>query len=158
MMNRRLWIPGVALSFVMIFGAPVATAGPYADSLSRCLVSGTTPAEKTTLVRWMFAMMALHPEVESGAKVTAEQRAALSRETALLFQRLLTQACAGETREAVKYEGASTIESSFSLLGQVAARELFSHPRVAEGLSEFASHIHSEAFKGILEPAEEQQD
>lgn len=126
-----------------------AWAGPYADSLSRCLVESTTAAEKATLVRWMFAMMALHPEVESASAVTPEQRAAISKDTATLFQRLLTETCRKQAREAIAYEGPNTIEASFSLLGQVAARELFTHPKVAEGMSEFAKHLDENKLKEL---------
>jgi hypothetical protein len=157
MMMTLLKIAGsLVVTTSILFAAPSAAAGPYADSLGKCLVAGTTTAEKTTLVRWMFAMMALHPDVESGSTVTVAQRTALSKETAQLFQRLLTRACVAETREAVKYEGHATIESSFTLLGQVAARELFSHQRVAEGLSEFASHVDAKALEEVLGTPEAQ--
>lgn len=119
------------------------------------MVSATTTAEKTTLVRWMFAMMALHPDVQSSSAVTVEQRTALSKETAQLFERLLTATCEKEAREALKYEGASTLEASFSLLGQVAARELFSSPSVAEGLTEFGKYVDEKKLNALTEPQPE---
>jgi hypothetical protein len=141
-----------ALLGTMSFLALPLSAGPYGDSLGKCLVSSTTSTQKATLVRWMFAMMALHPEVRSDASITAAQRTALSKDTALLFQQLLTDSCRAETLEAIQYEGAGTIESSFALLGQVAARELFAHPAVAEGMSEFGQFVDEEKMRSLVEP------
>jgi hypothetical protein len=151
MKSCLLIVPVVVLLVLAV--APRAWAGPYGDSLGKCLVSSTTAAEKTTLVRWMFAMMALHPDVEKSSVVTPDKRAELSKEMAQLFERLVTQTCLKETREAVKYEGASTIETSFSLLGQVAARELFAHPKVVEGMSEFSKYLDEKKLETVTQPA-----
>ena len=129
-------------------------SGPYNDSLGKCLVESTTPADKTLLVRWMFAMMALHPDVQAGSSLTPEQRSAISKDAALLFQRLVTETCVKETRAAIKYEGAGTLETSFSLLGQVAARELFTHPKVAEGLAELGKHMDEKKIKELVGTAQ----
>ena len=117
-MDRTTRLP--ALIFVLLIFSTVspAFAGPYADALGKCMVGATTGAEKTTLIRWMFAMMALHLNVQSSSAVTPEQRGALAKQTAQLFERLLTEPCRKEAREAIRYESASTIQSSFTLLGQ----------------------------------------
>jgi len=140
------------VGLLVVGTASSGTAGPYGDSLSKCLVESTTAAQKTTLVRWMFAMMALHPDVQSGSAVTPEQRTAISKETGQLFLRLLTETCASQTRDAIRYEGSATVQSSFSLLGQVAARELFTHPRVAAGLSELTKYLDEKKLKELAAP------
>ena len=138
MMDRITRLPALILVLLIFNTVSPAFAGPYADALGKCMVGATTGPEKTTLVRWIFAMMALHPDVQSSSAVTPEQRGALSKQTAQLFQRLLTESCLKEAREAIRYEGASTIQSSFSLLGLVATRELFTDPKVNECLAEFS--------------------
>lgn len=152
-MRRR--IRGFLVCAALILAAVPCAAGPYGDALAKCLVSSTTSQEKTTLVRWMFAMMSLHPDVEGSSSVTPQQRTAVSKETAQLFQKLVTETCVSQTVEAIKYEGASTLETSFSLLGQVAARELFAHPRVTEGMAEFGSYLEEDKIKGLLDPGSE---
>jgi hypothetical protein len=151
-MDRIAKLP--ALIFVLLIFSSVspAFAGPYADALGKCMVGATTGPEKTTLVRWIFAMMALHPDVQSSSAVTPEQRGALAKQIAQLFQRLLTESCLKEAREAIRYEGVSTIQSSFSLLGQVAARELFTDPKVMEGMAEFSKYIDEKKFKELTDP------
>jgi hypothetical protein len=141
---------GIYLVVILSF-ATLASAGPFADSLGKCLVSSTTSAEKTTLVQWVFATIALHPGVQSLASVTPERRTQLNKETAHLFERLLTEACRTETIQAVKYEGTGTIEMSFGLLGQVAMRELFADPKVAAGLEEFAKSVDPAKIKPVLD-------
>jgi len=100
----------------------------------------------------MFAMIALHPDVQSFASVTAQQRTQATKEMAQMFERLLTRSCASETRYALKYEGSSTIESSFGLLGQAATRELFANPAVSAGLEEFSKYFDPEKLKKVMEP------
>jgi hypothetical protein len=139
------------VALLMFPAAPSALAGPYADALGKCMVGATTAAEKTTLVRWIFAMMALHPDVQTGSAVTSEQRTTLAKQIGQLVQRLLTESCGKEAREAIRYEGSSTLQSSFSLLGQVAARELFINPKVAEGLAEFSQYIDEKKIKELTE-------
>lgn len=137
--------------FVALLASPSGFAGPYGDTLGKCLVSKTNSSQKATLVRWLFAMMALHPDVESSSTLTAAQRTQLSKEAARLLEDLLTQTCRAEAVDAIRYEGHSTVEASFSLLGQVAARELFAHPKVAEGLAEFGQFVDEKKMKALME-------
>jgi hypothetical protein len=139
----------VFLVSILAFAAG-AVAGPYGDSLGKCLVKSTTVAEKTTLVQWVFATISLHPGVQALAAVTPERRTQLNKDTAHMFERLLTEACRTETLEAVKYEGRGTIEMAFGLLGQVAMRELFADPKVAAGLAEFGKSVDPEKLKAVL--------
>lgn len=118
-----------------------AAAGPYADDLSKCLVRSTGEEDKRSLVKWIFSAVALHPDVADIATVTPTQRTDMTRNTAKLFERLLTESCRTEVKQAVQYEGSQTIGASFQILGQVAARELFSNPNVSAHMAELAKHI-----------------
>lgn len=142
------------LAVSMALLTPLAShAGPYADDMAKCLVRSTTSADKTALVQWMFAMMALHPAVKTMGTVSDTERTAASQRIAKIFTDLLTKSCVNETRDAVKNEGESTLASSFNLLGQVAARELFADPNVAAGIAEFGKHIDGEALRKALDLA-----
>lgn len=142
----------IAAALSLSISAP-AVAGPYADSLTKCLVQSTTTADKTTLVQWIFAMMTLHPQVSSMSSLTQERRTQANKEAARLFQQLLTKTCLNETRQAARYEGHGVIEQSFNQLGQIAARELFSDPAVTGGMMEFGSFIDKNAVEQVLGPA-----
>ena len=134
------------LLFVLLAAGP-AQAGPYSDELGKCLVGSTTAADKGALGKWNFATAALHPAVKSIATVTPEERTGFNRDTARLFERLVTEACRMQTQQAVKYEGAAALQNAFQLLGQVAARELFADPAVAGGLSELERHFDREKLE-----------
>jgi len=130
-----------ALAVAGVLGSVPATAGPYSDDLSKCLVRSTGDAEKRTLVKWIFAAVALHPEVADIASVTPAQRTEMTRNTAKIFEKLLADSCRTEVQQAVQYEGPQTIGSSFQVLGQVAARELFSNPNVAANMADLGKYI-----------------
>ena len=144
MTTERLIRTALVTGLFLFAAAPSALAGPYADALGKCLVGATTAAEKTTLVRWMFSIMSLHPDVQTSSAVTPHQRIAIAKQTAQLVERLLTESCGKEAREAIRYEGVSTVDSSFALLGQVAGRELLANPKVEEGLAEFIAPVNRE--------------
>ena len=137
-------------SALLTLSLPV-NAGMYADDLSRCLVEKTTVADKNALVRWVIATTTLHPAVQSIANVSVAERTRANRETALLFERLLTESCIAQTRQAAKYEGAAALQSGFQTLGQVAMAELFANPDVAKGLGELDKLIDAKKLQQALQ-------
>jgi len=101
-----------------------AIAGIYTDDLSRCLVSKSTESDKILLAKWIFSMVALHPGVESMSRISEEDRAAINKGVAGIFEKLLTDACVVETRAAIKFEGEESLKNSFKVLGEIAMTSL----------------------------------
>jgi hypothetical protein len=137
----------------MLVGS-AAHAGLYSDALAKCLVSATSKKDKTDLIRWIFASAAAHPDVSDIACLDGKQRTGMVRMAGELFERLLTVSCRKEFREAVKYEGNSAIESSFTVVGQVAMRDLLADPEVAKVLGELGSFVSQDKLKAALEEKE----
>jgi len=135
----------------------LAAAGPYADDMAKCLVKQTGPADRTALMNWVFAAMALHPDVEAMSTISNELRTEINKSAGALFQRLLVDSCRAETKLALKYEGQPAITSAFSLLGQIAMQELFLNPKVAAGLGELQKEMDEKklAELGAPEPLPE---
>lgn len=125
-------------------------AGLYTDDLSRCLVESSTPHDKTLLVKWMFTSMALHPDVASMSNVTEAQRDAVNKATAEMFVRLMTDTCLAQSKKAIQYEGAVAVEQGFNVFGQVAGKELFAHPHVAQALTGLQAHIDPKKLENLL--------
>lgn len=150
MKKGLLALPILATTIAATFTSFNSTAGVYTDDLSKCLVASTTVTDRNNLVRWMFAAAAKHPAVSEIVTVTPDVMEQTNKKMGDLMNRLLLVSCKKETKEAIKYEGGSTIEASFQVLGQVAGRELFSNPAVAEGLSDLDKHIDSAALEQIL--------
>lgn len=112
-----------------------AEAGIYGDELAKCMVRSSTPADHIALVRWMFSSMAQHPALKAFASITPEQRETTDRNMAVLTQRLVLNDCHKEAVEGLKYEGPESMVAGFRVLGQVAARDIFSNPLVAKELA-----------------------
>lgn len=128
-------------------------AGIYSDDMSRCLVSNTSAKDKTDLVRWIFAISALHPDLGSVAAVTEQQRDDMNRKVAGLLERLLTESCRKQTQEALKYEGSAAMQLSFQVLGQVAMQELMSDAVVANGFAGFSKYVDKSKLKELAPKA-----
>ena len=131
--------------------SPLTLAGEYTDKLSECLLGATTEKDKSSLVKWMFTAMALHPAVEEIAGVSLSAREQANREMAELLIKLLGRACFSETRLALRHEGSVALQTSFTVLGQIAATNLFSDPDVAAGLASIETYISAEDLEKRLE-------
>jgi len=129
------------LAATAVAAAPVAQAGPYSDDLGKCLVAATSSQDKAALVQWIYFSLSLNPQISPFATITAAQREATDKELAKLFERLVTESCASQTKQAIQYEGTEALSESFKLLGQVAAQEIFKHPAVAAGTSKFTEYL-----------------
>jgi hypothetical protein len=136
-----------------ILAPRAASAGPYSDELSKCMVKSTTVDDKNLLMKWMFAGAAMHPAVRSIAAITDTQRDELSRSVAEMFQRLMTDSCKTEAQDAVKFEGAGALRSGFQVLGQAASVGLFSDPNVATFMSGFTKYMDKDKMTSVLGPA-----
>ncbi len=137
-----------------------AHAGIYTDDLARCLVTKSTEADKTLLMRWMFGALGASPATRDLAAISPAQSDQLSKQGAELFGRLLTDTCHGETVAAMKYEGSGAIETAFSTLGQVAARGLMTDPSVAAELAKLDKYLDKDKLTalgkeaGMMPPAQ----
>lgn len=143
---------GFALMLAMGAFSPTASAGVYTNDLARCLVSSSTPADKLTLVKWMFTAMSLHPGVKSMASVSPAQVDAENKAMADLFTKLMTRTCKTQAADAVKYEGGEAIKAGFKVLGQVAAKELFAEPHVAAGMAGLVKYMDMKKLQAVLDP------
>ncbi len=150
---KKYSIYAVIAGLIFLFSSSV-DAGVYSDDLSRCLVESSTSSDKLMLVKWMFTSMSLHPAVKSMASVSAKQLADSSKETADMIVNLVTKTCRDQAKKAIKYEGGVALQSSFSVFGQVAAKELFSHPDVAAGLAGLEKYLSAKKIKEALEITE----
>ena len=145
---RRLAAPLVCAALLIV--AQPALASPQGDALAQCLIRTTTPADKVGLIQWIFSTMSLNPQVKPLASISADNRTRINRDTAALFQQLLTKRCVKEAREAIQRDGKSAVSQAFNQLGQMAARDIFSDPEVMRGMSEFTGFIDNRAMEQAL--------
>jgi len=143
------------LAVIALITSTPTWAGLYADDLARCLVDSTSTADRETLVRWIFAALAQHPAVSSLTAIKPADVDASNKQIAELIMRLLTDSCQQKTKDAVKYEGTLAIQQSFTVLGQVAARDLMSHPDVGKVLAGLGQYLDKQKLEALGAAASE---
>jgi hypothetical protein len=137
------------LVLLLGFSSSVA-AGPFNDKLAVCLVKSSTEADRTILMRWIFVAMANHPGVKDLAPVSKEVADKLNKDMAGLFWSLISDRCGAETKEAVKYEGASALSASFEVLGKVAMQGLMADADVSKYIAGVDTYLDKDAMKALL--------
>jgi hypothetical protein len=154
----RLPVAAVSCALVLaVAGRVPAHAGPYADALSKCLVDNTTQQDQANLVRWMFASAAQNPNVSDIASISEDQRTAMTKQTAALFERLLTQDCKSEFKDVKdNEEGEQPLATSFAMLISVAMRGLIEDPSVSRALGSIDGDLHRDKINDALRGTDEQ--
>lgn len=130
-----------------------AQAGVYSDDLGKCLVKSSSTDDQIVLVQWIFSAMTQHPAVQSMSNLTTEEQQGHNKKAAALMQRLMIVDCRKEAVAALKYEGSSSVETAFSLLGEVAMRGLMSDPHVQKSMESIGQALDEDAFKKLGEEA-----
>lgn len=146
-----------SLALCTALAAPsMAAAGPLTDKLGQCLVASATPADRTVLMRWMFTMMVLHPDIQDLAQIDPAKSEDASKQAGALFQRLLVADCRADFIAAYRAEQMVAVQGSFQVLGQVAGEGLFSAPEVAAGMSSLVSHVDQNEMNALFTEAMQQ--
>lgn len=143
----------LAISALWALGCAPAQAGVYSDSLGKCLVTKTSDQDKAAFVRWIFASLSASPTVKDLGNVSVRQHDEIDLDTARLVDRLILTDCRKEAVEAMKYEGPSSFEAGFGVLGQVATRTLISDPVVNESMMAFAKHMNKADWDAMAKEA-----
>lgn len=140
----------------LLLASSFAMAGEYSDRLAGCLVESASTADRTVLVRWIFGAVASHPDVADISSVTPETWSAISRQGASVFEKLITDTCAAQSREAILNEGMAGYQKAFETLGATAAGGLLSDPSVARAMADLSTHLSEEKIMKALMTGEPQ--
>jgi len=140
----------IAVISLSLMASTSAQAGPYADSLTRCMVDNTSRTEKMLFVKWMYTGISKHPEVASMSTITHGQAIRISQMTADMITDLMVRRCPNQTRQAFRYEGDQSFIAAFEMLGKVAMNELITNPSVNHYTGSLSQYIDEDEFK-ILE-------
>ena len=124
-------------------------AGPFTDSLSKCIVLSTSDSEHSKLVNWIFRVVSEHPDIK-GSVYSENQKTMADVNTAEIFTDLLTERCKKEAYEAIKFEGEEALENSFNMLGEVAMQKMMEDRKVLESIQNFIKYIDYEKFEYIF--------
>ena len=94
----------------------------------------------------VVARRLLAVNVSDLAAVTDEQRAEMSKSVAEIFERVLTQDCRTQYREAKKNEGENMLAMSLGTLVQVAMGNLIDNPAVSQALGGIDKDLNKQKF------------
>lgn len=143
------------LAFLLFAAAATmpADAGPRSDVLAKCLLRSASEDDQIQLMRWMFSVLSLHPDIRDLAAVSDEARDEITATAAALFQRLMTVDCRTEVVESLRYEGLLAFQNSFKTLGEMAARGLLSAPDVGKAMSGLGEKFDKEKLAELMKEA-----
>jgi hypothetical protein len=130
-----------------------AHAGPATDAFGTCLVQSSTGKDRIVFVQWFFAALSVNPNVQAYAGSTKEQRAAVTKQTAEVFQRLILTDCHAEAVAAIRQDGTQALSSSFEVFGRSAAVELMSDPAVEKEMSALSDYVDNAKLTALIAEA-----
>lgn len=149
-MSNRL-VKRSSVLFIALCLATPAFAGTYTDAVSRCFANSTTGKDRIDLARWVFANMALHPDVVNISAITLDKREEINKAAGTLFNRLLANDCNKEIKESIKFEDQAALKVAFESLGRLAMQELTSNPSVGSGFSGLEKFVDLKKLKDALQ-------
>jgi len=118
----------------------VDTGAQAQQALGDCLVASVSEDDKRALVRWIFAMLARHPDVKPLSDIDAAQDEKIVRDAGAVFETLMADTCALQLRAAVRRSGTDAVGKSFERLGETAMGALLQDPDVMAGVAELMQH------------------
>jgi hypothetical protein len=145
-MNRLFSVKYISLLLALSVPWHAAHAGLYGDEFSKCLVKHADLKDRVELMRWVFIVISINPNLSDLITVKPEQREPSGRATTKLLERLVLTDCRTEAMEAMKYEGASVMQSSFEVLGRVAMAELISNQATNAEFEKLGTYIDKDAW------------
>lgn len=145
-------ILGTTLAAVLSISAPMpATASPTSEALSQCLGRAATAEDRRVLVRWIFSAVSVHPDLGDMAALDDAARLRMTKEAAAVFERLVAQDCASQSREAIVSDGMDGYGDAFRTLGEVAMTDFVAHKDVAAAMASIGTHVDQQrVLKGLL--------
>jgi hypothetical protein len=146
-----------ALLVALIGASHSATAGPFADDMAKCLVNSASPADRTVLVKWIFSVITLHPDLTTLSTLSAKNRDDITKDAGALFQRLILESCRVQVQQALQNEGPQTIAYAFQVMGQAATVGLLSDPHVSAGAKDLTKYVDEEKIQAALTASPQQK-
>lgn len=97
--------------------------------------------------------VAQHPNLKNNLTVNQTQLIILTKNTASIFERLLTVSCVKPMQQVLKYEGNVALRNSFETLGEVVTKDLISDPKVTQALGDYYQYINKNKIEKAVRPA-----
>lgn len=139
-----------ASMIALLLASGFTSAGEHSERLSECLVASVSAEDRTDLVRWIFGAVASHPDVADISGLTPESWDRISKSGAAVFEKLIADKCAGQSRDAILNEGMEGYKSAFETLGATAVGGLMTDPAVTRAMGDLDKHLSEEKVMKAL--------
>jgi hypothetical protein len=146
------------LIFAAMFALGLAPASAYAqaaaetDPLRACVTRSVTGEESVVTARWLFIAMSRHPSLPQTARVNDADGLEANRQMGALVNRLLFEACANETRAAVRASGReAAVNVVFGTLGEKAMTDLMGNPDVLASVIQLGAYVDRARFEALAQ-------
>lgn len=146
------FIKNIVLALTILSTPIHAYAGTYTDAMTRCFANSTTGKDRTDLARMFFSVMALHPDMADIASISPDQREAINKSGALVYNKLMLDVCNKELKGAVQFEGETAAKVGYEFLGKLAMQELMSNQNVVAGLYGAGKYINAKKIQDAAKP------
>ncbi|MEO8543839.1 MAG: hypothetical protein ABJA49_10405 [Betaproteobacteria bacterium] len=138
----------IALASVLAVFTPFTHAQVPAV-LGKCIVENMSPSDRQDIARWVFASMAVHPEVKQLSAQNAQATQDAARKMGTIFTRLLRDICPNEFREAAGAGGPPVVSSAINFFTQIGIQELMTNKVVLATHASFGQYADKEGIDRI---------
>jgi hypothetical protein len=114
--------------------------------LGKCIVENISPSDRQDIARWVFASMAVHPEVKQLSAENAQATQDAVRKMGALFTRVLRDTCPSEVQEAARVGGPPVVSSAINFFTQIGIQELMTNKAVHATHASFAQYADKEGI------------
>jgi hypothetical protein len=142
----------VALGLALAVGGQAA-ASAESDAFGKCLVESSTGKDRVIVMQWFFAALSVNPNVESFSSATPDLRASVTKQAAMVLERLVLVDCRAEAVAAIKHDGPQALETSFEVFGRSAAAELMADPAVTKQMNSISLYTDNNKWAALVDEA-----
>lgn len=115
------------------------------EALKTCISRSVTPDDERLILRYVFFMMARHPDVSRYATISEPERNALDQQVGTMMTRLMVDQCGNEIRAVYKSGNQNVIQAAFgqafSGVGERGMKDLMGHPDVQAASMGFVKYM-----------------
>ena len=125
-----------------------ASAQDSTAKFSSCLIDSLNGKERKELAKWIFMAIAVHPSIESYAKIDKVERENTDKYVGALVTKLLTKLCPSDFKQAIK-DNPLALQQGFELVGKVAMQEIMTNEATMKALAEYVKYADLESISAV---------
>lgn len=147
----------IGFACLMAAAATAATAqAPAVDEasqkLAECVTVKATVEDKATLSKWVAVEIASSMPAAGAVTVDAEKKAALDKDAAKIFTRLVMTDCFDLAKPLAKQGGGQAFRAAGAALSRLAVRELIATPGVNSAIvRSYVSNLNQQDFLKLIQ-------